>query len=349
MAYRHKQPFYSGAGTSSFPLRQSPYYSRVESQELKNEGGIDGEDTKNYQFVAFRPGFSLQASELNEIQEHFQMQLTLSISMMHNWITSGRGHLWGGYSDQSLHGEGGNLASDSDIGGREQSIGQGGGINSDDGSAFHDPARAVSAPGWRGSCPLHPYESPYQGIANSAAPVTAQYFPTGNYVRLTFWPGWWLTELRAPWSGIDSQNNEPDYISGLKHWVYLDHNNDGFEADPSYQLDIGLSTLTGTAVAGLNVNSLYYGCEGDETSDPDLADNAAGLPNSAACGASRYSVFFQGAALATPGNDGEWGDETDWDNPGSMWYDKESISAVCKIDPTERTVRYMNNMIIATF
>ena len=345
MAYRHKQPFYSGAEGVSFPLRPSPYYSRVESQELSNDGGIDGDDNKNYQFVAFRPGFSLQASELNEIQEHFQMQLTLSISMMHNWITSGTGTLWGGYSPQSLNSEGGTV-----VGGNDQSIGQGGGVNTD-GTAFHDSANQVSGPGWRGSCPLHPYASPYQGTPNAgeSAPVGVQYFPSSNSVRLTFWPGWWLAELRRPWSGIDGQNDEPDYVSGLKHWVYLDHNTTGFEADPSYQVEIGLNSLSGPAVAGLSVNSSYIGCDEDSTSDSDLADNAAGVPNSASCGASRYSIFFAGARSATPGDDGDWGEENDYNDINSNFYEKENISAVCKVDPVERTVRYMNNMLITRF
>ena len=51
--------------------------------------------------------------------------------------------------------------------------------------------------------------------------------------------------------------NEPDYISGLKHWVYLDHNTTGFEADPSYQVEIPLSSISGPAVVGLKVGSEY--------------------------------------------------------------------------------------------
>ena len=39
-------------------------------------------------FLSFKPGFALQASELNEIQEHYQMQITLNASMMSNWLTS---------------------------------------------------------------------------------------------------------------------------------------------------------------------------------------------------------------------------------------------------------------------
>jgi|LakMenEpi03Aug12_release.lakeMendotaPanAssembly.Ray.scaffolds.fasta_scaffold351114_2 hypothetical protein len=57
-------PFASG-----FPLNPTPFKSRVQ----------DFIDTnKNYYAVAFKPGFPLQASELNEMQEIFYTQQTLS-------------------------------------------------------------------------------------------------------------------------------------------------------------------------------------------------------------------------------------------------------------------------------
>jgi len=352
---RHKQPLYYGGDETSFPLRTAPYFSRVESQEVDFIGGIEDDVPKNYQFVAFRPGFSLQASELNEMQEHFQMQLTLSISMMHNWITSGAGHLWEQWSPNSLGSEGGDPSSTDEIGGFETSIGQGGGLNTD-GTAFHDSMLQVSAPGWRGACPLHPYSSPYQGTRNSASPVGVQYFPNGNFVRLTFWPGWWLTEVRHPWNGTN--NNQPDQVSGLKHWVYLNTSTD-FEADPNYTEDIPLGNLNGQkVVAGLITNSDYYGCcpeeESTETSpcDSTLADNASGLPNSAACGATRYGVYLSRSNHVIPdtGNSAApWGSESDYDNTDTAFYQKERLCAVCKVDPVERTVRYMNNLLIARF
>lgn len=52
-----------------FPLSAAPFKSRVESN-------ID--NAKNYFAVAFKPGFPLQASELNEMQEIFYTQQTLS-------------------------------------------------------------------------------------------------------------------------------------------------------------------------------------------------------------------------------------------------------------------------------
>ena len=67
------EPFKSG-----FPLKANPFRSRIELQ-------MDA--AKNYYAVAFRPGFPLQAAELNEMQEIFYVQQTLTQTMMHKWLT----------------------------------------------------------------------------------------------------------------------------------------------------------------------------------------------------------------------------------------------------------------------
>ena len=351
MAIRNVQPFHKGAGgpdspDTNWPLRPSPYHSRVEDQEIDFEGRITDDKPTNYQFVAFRPGFSLQASELNEMQEHAQMQLTLTINMYHNWITSGRGSMWSQFEANSIGGQGGIVA-----GGFNTSIGQGGGWSSG-GDVSHDENYAVSAPGWKGACPLHPYASPYQGtqIADGR-PVTVQ-MRTGNRLRITFWPGWWLTEVRRPWNGqLDSS---PADVSGLKHWVYLDIGTE-VEADPIYYTDIYLDNLGGReAVAGLVTNSNYYECCPDDAGtpetpcDPTLADNATGVPNSAACGATRYGVYFSRAIHAYPENNGNWSN-TDDPTDTDAFNLREGMAPVCKIDPVQRTVRYMNNILLAEF
>ena len=53
----------------NLPLTATPFKSRVESNL---------NFAKNYYAVAFKPGFPLQASELNEIQEIFYVQQTLN-------------------------------------------------------------------------------------------------------------------------------------------------------------------------------------------------------------------------------------------------------------------------------
>jgi hypothetical protein len=62
---------------NQFPLSISPYLSRVSSH---------AEEIKNYSMLAFNPGFALQAAELNELQEIFFLNQSLSQRMNANWI-----------------------------------------------------------------------------------------------------------------------------------------------------------------------------------------------------------------------------------------------------------------------
>lgn len=62
--------------TTNFPLSPSPFNSRIEDQL---------NSAKNYYAVAFKPGFPLQAAELNELQEIFYVQQTLTHEMFANW------------------------------------------------------------------------------------------------------------------------------------------------------------------------------------------------------------------------------------------------------------------------
>lgn len=55
--------------STGFPLKEDPFRSRVESQINNN---------KNYYGLAFKAGYPLQASELNELQEIFYVQSTLN-------------------------------------------------------------------------------------------------------------------------------------------------------------------------------------------------------------------------------------------------------------------------------
>ena len=278
------------------------------------------------------------------------MQLTLTISMYHNWITSGSSSLWNNWDINSPGGEGGLVAT-----GIDTSIGQGGGYNATTGEVFHDSQLAISAPGWKGACPLHPHSSPYQGTANSSKPVTIQYYSQANpaFLRITFWPGWWLTEVRRPWDG--NLSTGPGDVSGLKHWVFLDTNSDTGESDPVFVRDVPLSSDQ-VHVVGLITNSDYYSCcpESEETEihkcDPGLADNATGIPNAAACGASRYGVYFSRAFHASPDESGNWGPASG-NNPldSENFRNREGMSLVCKVDPVEGTVRYMNNILISKF
>ena len=166
---QYTQPIYHGGDEGSFPLSPSPYFSRVEDKNVVFDGGETISDFNNYQFVAFRPGFSLQASELNEIQENMQLQMSLSVTMMHNWITSSASYLWNGWSNQSHTSEGD--VADGNFAGfpPNTGIGSGGGdgaLDATDGPSSQ--GYSISGPGWRGATPLYPFKTPYVGDDNKS-------------------------------------------------------------------------------------------------------------------------------------------------------------------------------------
>lgn len=63
----------------NFPLSEYPYNSRTEFSQVLNV------TPKNYVMHGFRPGFPLQASELNEIQEMAAMESGLYMTMNYYW------------------------------------------------------------------------------------------------------------------------------------------------------------------------------------------------------------------------------------------------------------------------
>lgn len=81
---------------NKFPLSRTPYYSR-NSQFLEQRNiseGTDPQDSvfKNYVYHTFTPGNPLQAQELNEIQERWQNQLTLSNNFLQYYISNSSGN-----------------------------------------------------------------------------------------------------------------------------------------------------------------------------------------------------------------------------------------------------------------
>jgi len=66
------------------PLSSSPYFSRINGNYDTTFGG-----PKNYYLIGFKPGFPLQASELNELQEQFYLQQTLTNTCISNWQDKG--------------------------------------------------------------------------------------------------------------------------------------------------------------------------------------------------------------------------------------------------------------------
>jgi hypothetical protein len=68
----------------NLPLTQSPYFSRLYSQYFSTNTAL----RKNYVGLGFKPGYALQASELNEVQEMMQVHSTLTTTMISNWVNS---------------------------------------------------------------------------------------------------------------------------------------------------------------------------------------------------------------------------------------------------------------------
>lgn len=66
----------------TLPLNTSLYGSRVEEFTSRNPAA-------NYVLAGFRPGYALQASELNELQEQSYLQNTLSNLSLNSWFSKG--------------------------------------------------------------------------------------------------------------------------------------------------------------------------------------------------------------------------------------------------------------------
>lgn len=97
------KPFSQDQGT---PLSPGPYFSRISTQEFTDPASNPPD---NYVLVGFRPGYALQAAELNEIQEKFYLQQTLMATMISNWSGLGDpfGPGWGQNDAEPQAGDGG--------------------------------------------------------------------------------------------------------------------------------------------------------------------------------------------------------------------------------------------------
>jgi hypothetical protein len=72
----------------TLPLSGVPYYSRISSQY--------SQENKNYYMLGFNPGYALQASELNELQELFFINQSLTARLNSNWSQYGKIPFWDG-------------------------------------------------------------------------------------------------------------------------------------------------------------------------------------------------------------------------------------------------------------
>lgn len=244
---------------NNFPLGPVPLLSRLNEHELNTEQG----STKNYKMLAFRPGYALQASELNEMQEHFYMQMSLTINMITNWVNN---------------------------------------------SNLLQSPMLISGPGWVGTTPLYPGESPHGAGMKQI---------TNTGLNIQFRSGWYLTEL----VNIDNSTQ-----SGLKFWVYLDIP----ENDPAFKVSITQSDLdNGVLYVGLNQSMKYFYPIGDNSDDSLFDNSPVGNTNPNSAGAGRVQIGFVGAGK---------GNSSD-----------ALISRVLKINTSDRTIRYMNNVLLGNY
>tara|TARA_Y100000034_G_C6898747_1_gene414973 strand:+ start:377 stop:1315 length:939 start_codon:yes stop_codon:yes gene_type:complete len=292
------------------PLDVAPYNSRTVEHETnpQTEAGTPQNGMpSNYVLHGFRPGFPLQAAELNEIQEQFIMQQSLTISMMHNWITSSYSSMW----DEALS----NLLSATNN--LPEGLGDGG-----------NAELAISAPGWRGTTPLYPFavSDPESDGPSNWSTRLVEISRSVNTIQVVFRRGWYLTELH-------NLNNQPNRADGFKYWTLLDYSD-----EDDFTINVNAASGQPEKFVGLLVNKELVSacsvepCAGWETALPtdiSLNDNAAGNYNVNTGGSDRYRISFTGAISTVS-------DATD----------ENYVSKVLKVLPDRKEVRYMNNLLL---
>ena len=297
---------------SHWPFSDYPYSSRTHQHEIDPSTTVAPQlgSPSNYVLSGFRPGFPLQAAELNEIQDRFYLQQSLTITMMHNWITSSVSSMWDSVVETASR----------NLDDFTRGIG--------DGEAAGSGDLAVSAPGWRGTCPLYPFaiSDPNYGGAGSWASRQVSVTDTGGNIQIRFNRGWYLTELF-------NDTPESNHMNGLKYWVLLDYPES--EAG-QYSVTVGKGDSTGTTEVGLVAkHEVVHPCTEEpcqrwghpnNAGDISLNDEAAdGQYNVNTGGADRYRLYFTSAGSEILGGAG---------------------SPVLKIMHSRKEVRYMNNLLI---
>lgn len=304
---------------ASSPLDDTPYNSRLAEHQIAPQTELpQNSNASNYVLLGFRPGLPLQAAELNEIQENFFMQQSLTTTMTHNWITSGIPYRWN-RDENATYPNGIESIGGADTDGAiEQPI-------------PGAPHTVVSGPGWKGTTPLFPFKNPdidYEGQSEEGSELILV-TPSGSNLNIEFKEGWYLTELRRDQS-TDRPNVTKKLQTGFKYWAYLE--------DPLYvtvplpgtndpEISVGFLVNLKTVTACQNVDT----CSGwlsDNPSDKSLNDELGGGEyNINTGGADRIRVEFTNAY-------------------SSQNFEGNDISKVLKVIPNRQEVRYMNNLLL---
>jgi len=247
-------PFKISSTEPQTPLSVAPYNSRVVLHSFDPNAFEE-----NYKYVAFRPGYAVQAAELNEVQEYFYKENTLMATMI---------NFWGYYVGTPYAGSG------------------------DEGTSLR-----YGGPGWDGATPLAPYGSgdqpgfdviPAESQPRSSdIPNLVTVTDNGNSITIQLNQGYYLTEVKT---GTDVDN-------GFKYFVYLNY--EGALGESLYTTTISKATSGISYVGlFLTQTYVLPEGGGDGATDRTLQDNSAGFYNINGLGAARVSFNFSGIGVA---------------------------------------------------
>ena len=232
------------------PLSVSPYNSRVVEHMLDSF-----DDAKNYKYVAFRPGYPLQAAELNEIQEYFYLEFSIIA-----FITNG----WNAFSGApNTYFEEGDLSS-------------------------------YAGPFWDGATPIVPYDPVAYGvllgegaIGPGSVPAPTQLIPEivvvtdqGDTIKVELKEGFYH-------AAVTTGNNSVD--NGFRYAIYYEPVT-GTNVAEIEKREVG-KTYVGFSMTQSYISPSQFSGETALT-DPSLNDNSSGFTNDVAAGARRVKFNF---------------------------------------------------------
>jgi hypothetical protein len=249
------------SGEARTPLSIAPYNSRFPIHYLN-----DDEEELNYKYVAFRPGFALSNSELNDMQELFYKEQTCMAYMINSWSY---------YIGEPYDGSG------------------------DEGSIRY------GGPGWNGATPITPYGEgllPPDNVVPNISLNGNEYNlvdvdVSDSEVIVQFNEGYYYTPVRTD-SELD--NNLKyfvylNYIGALGEDLFTV----SIPRSSSGQTFVGLSMRQRFILPEPRSNEANTS-QGSDSVDYDstLRDNSAGFFNDSALGAARVKIEFTNASSA---------------------------------------------------
>ncbi len=232
------------------PLSVSPYNSRVVEHMLD---AFD--DAKNYKYVAFRPGYPLQAAELNEIQEYFYLEFSIIA-----FITNG----WNAFSGApNTYFDEGDLSS-------------------------------YAGPFWDGATPIVPYDQVAYGVLLDAGAIGPESIPApinqipelvdvidqGETISVELKEGFYHASVTTGNEAVDN---------GFRYAIYYEPV-PGTNVAEIEKREVG-KTYVGFSMTQSYISPSQFTGETALT-DPSLNDNSSGFTNDVAAGARRVKFNF---------------------------------------------------------